>query len=198
MESPPPTTQVSLEPPPWLELTTRPPSRSATRVRPPGQDPDVLTVVDGEGPQVDVAAHHGVVDPGGRGRQRDDPLGDPVAGIGLHLERQLVELGARGGRADDQTLATRAVDPLEDQVPAAGERVLADGVVDQVHRLDVLQDRILAQVVADHGRHVGVDELVVGHPVAHAVGDRHPSGPAALTTPGQPTSDSGRNWSGSR
>ena len=129
------------------------------------------------GPQVDVAAHHGVVHPGGRRREGDDALGDPVAGVGLHLERQLVELGAGRRRADHQALAARAVDPLEDELVAAGQRVLAHGVVDQVHRLDVVQDRVLAQVVADHGRDVGVDELVVGHAVAHAVGDRHPAGP---------------------
>ena len=124
-----------------------------------------------------MTAHHRVVHPGGRRREGDDALGDPVAGVGLHLERQLVELGTGRRRADHQSLAARAVDPLEDELVAAGERVLADGVVHQVHRLDVLQDRVLAQVVADHGRHVGVDELVVGHAVPHPVGDRHPSGP---------------------
>ncbi len=57
------------------------------------------------------------------------------------------------------------------------QRVLAHAGVHQVHRLDVVQDRVLAQVVADHGRHVGVDELVVRHAVAHPVGDRDPSRP---------------------
>ena len=33
--------------------------------QPAGQDPHVLAVVDREGPQVDVAAHHGLVHPGG-------------------------------------------------------------------------------------------------------------------------------------
>ena len=50
----------------------------------------------------------------------------------------------------------------------------------QVHRLDVAQDGVLAQVVLDHGRHVGVDELVVGHAVAHPVGDGHPAGPGRV------------------
>ena len=121
-----------------------------------------------------------VVDPGRRRREGDDPLGDPVAGVGLHLERQLVELGPGGGRADDQALAAGAVDPLEHQLVAARQRVLAHRVVHQVHGLDVLEDRVLAQVVADHGRHVGVDELVVGHAVAHAVGDGHPAGPGRV------------------
>ena len=97
-------------------------------------------------------------------------------GIGLDLERQLVELHARGCRTDDQSFAARAVDPFEDEIVSPGQRVLAAGVVDQVHGLDVLQDRVLAQVVPDHRGHVGVDELVVGHPVAHRVGDGHPAG----------------------
>ena len=88
------------------------------------------------------------------------------------------------GRPDHQPLAARAVDPLEDEVAAAGQRVLADAVVHQVHGLDVVQDRILAQVVADHGRHVGVDELVVGHPVAHPVGDRDPPRPRRVDDAG--------------
>ena len=46
-----------------------------------------------------------------------------------------------------------------------------------MHGFDVVEDRVLAQVVADHRRHVRVDELVVGHAVAHGVRDRHPPGP---------------------
>ena len=69
---------------------------------------------------------------------------------------------------------------LEHQIAPPRQRVLADRVVHQVHRLDVVEDRVLTQVVADHCRHVGVDELVVGHAVAHAVGDRHASRPGRV------------------
>ena len=42
--------------------------------------------------------------------------------------------------------------------------------------VNVVDDRLLVQVVADHRRHIGVDELVVGHAGARGIGDRHPSG----------------------
>ena len=73
---------------------------------------------------------------------------------------------------------------LNTSSPRRARASLRTRVVDQVHRLDVVQDRVLAQVVADHGRHVGVDELVVGHAVAHAVGDRHPARPRRVDDAG--------------
>ena len=39
---------------------------------------------------------------------------------------------------------------------------------------------LLAQVVPDHGRDVGVDQLVVGHAVADRVGDGDPAGPGRV------------------
>ncbi len=146
----------------------------------PGQNPDVLAVVDREGTQVHVAPHHRLVHPGGGRRERDDALRDPGPGVRLDVEDQLVELGAGGRGADDEALAARAVHPLEHELVPAAERVLAHGVVHQVHRLDVVEDGILAEVVADHGRHVGVDHLVVGHSVADAVGNGDPSRPGRV------------------
>ena len=46
------------------------------------------------------------------------------------------------------------------------------------------QQRLLAQVVADQVGHVGVDQLVVGDPVADRVGDRHVPGPGRVDDAG--------------
>ena len=45
---------------------------------------------------------------------------------------------------------------------------------------------LLAEVVADHVGHVGVGQLVVGHPVAHRVGDGHVACPGGVEDPGAP------------
>ena len=105
-------------------------------------------------------------------------------GSRLDRDRQL-RPARRGGRgADDQALAARPVHPLEHQLVPASQRVGPHRRVHEVHRLDVLQDRVFAEVVPDHVGDVGVDELVVGHAVAHGVGDGDPSGPGRVDDAG--------------
>ena len=53
------------------------------------------------------------------------------------------------------------------------------GVAQQVGR-DVGEDRLLAEVEADHLRHERVDRLVVGHPGADGVGERDAAGAVGL------------------
>ena len=45
----------------------------------------------------------------------------------------------------------------------------------RAERLDVVEDRILAEVVADDVRHQRIDRLVVGAAIARRVGQRHAS-----------------------
>ena len=42
--------------------------------------------------------------------------------------------------------------------------------------LDVVQDRVLAEVIADDPRHIGIDRLVVGDTGADRIGERHIAG----------------------
>ncbi len=113
---------------------------------------------------------------GGHGRQRHRLLGDPALGrlgdqVALRLERLLVGL-----RADEHALAARLAGGLDHQLVHVLVHVGELLGVGQQPGGEVVEDRLLAQVEADHLRHVVVDRLVVGHAGAHRVGDRHVAG----------------------
>ena len=82
----------------------------------------------------------------------------------------------RGLRPDHDALAAGAVDRLEHQLVEAVHDLLAVVGVAQPPGVDVLQDRLLVEVVAHQVGEVGVDQLVVGDAVADGVGDRHVAG----------------------
>ena len=170
-------THVSFEPPPCEELTIIEPSRSATRVRPPGtiwmSSPNTANGRRSTWRGASVPSGHAV----GHGREPHELLGDPALRaarrIAVGLARDL--LVARG-RADEHALAARLARRLDDQLGrAARARLALLGVGQQVGR-DVVEDRLLAEVVADHLRHVVVDRLVVGDARADRVDDRHRAG----------------------
>ena len=167
----PASTQVSLEPPPREEFTISSPSASATRVSPPGSTQTRLAVVDRERPQVHVPRGQRAVHEGRHRRELHDGLGDPRPRVGEHLGPQLVQLGAGCARADHDALAARPVDRLEHQLVEPVEHLFACFRVAQPPGVDVAEHRLLAEVVADEVRQVGVDELVVGHAVADGVGE---------------------------
>ena len=66
---------------------------------------------------------------------------------------------------------------------ASLEGVLELVAVDQPVGLDVVQDGILVEVVADHLGHIRIDELVVGDAVSDRVRHRHPTGPRSVHEP---------------
>ena len=73
---------------------------------------------------------------------------------------------------------------LDHQLVQTREHVLEHlGVGEQVG-LDVLQDRLLGQVEADHLGHEAVDRLVVGHAGTERVGDRHAARSVGAHQPG--------------
>ena len=180
IDNPPPTTQVSFEPPPWLELTTRPPSRRATRVRPPGR-------TQMSSPSLTAKGRRSTW-------RRTMEWSTQVGDVDKATTRWAIQWrgSASTSRANSSSSAPVAAGPMTRPLPpepstrlktSSSRRASASlrtAVVLEVHGLDVLEDGILAQVVADHGRHVGVDELVVGHAVADAVGDGDPAGPSCV------------------
>lgn len=115
-----------------------------------GQDPDVRAVVDGEGAQVRVAGRGAPVSDGGDGGELDDGLGDPAARVLENLGLQGFELGAGGGRADDDALAAGSVDELElsplAEAPAPlgpggpSHRVVVPALLDAEGRAELTED----------------------------------------------------------
>ena len=119
-----------------------------------------------------------------RGGQGDGTLRHPAARVGLDLDPQLGQFPLGGVRPDHDARAARAVDRLEHQAGQLGQHPVEGFRVVEPVGLDVVEQRFLAQVVADEIGHVGVDELVVRHPVADAVGDRHGAVPRRVDQAG--------------
>nr|WP_254126906.1 hypothetical protein [Aquihabitans sp. G128] len=148
-----------------------------------GQDPDLLAVVDGEGAQVEVAGPEPSVDQRRAGGEGDDGLGDVAARVGDDVGPAVGQLLVRRVRPEDQAVAAGGVDGLDHHLVDAVEHELAHVVLAEAVGLHVAQQRRLAQVVLDEVGHVAVDELVVGHPVAHRVGDGEVAGAGRVDEP---------------
>ena len=140
---------------------------------PAGQHPDVVTVVDRERTKINMPRPQIVVDQGRHGGQLHHRLRDPAARILEHPATQRIQLLAGGPRADHDALAARAVDGLDHQLGQPVQHLFAGLVLLQPPRVHVVDDRLRAQVVADQVGDVGVEQLVVGDPVAHRVGQGH-------------------------
>ena len=114
----------------------------------------------------------------------DELLGDVQARLRLDHPRLLLTLGRARLRADEHALAARLRRRLDDHLAQAGEDVLALGLVRQQVGRHVVEDRLLAEVEADHLRHVVIDRLVVGDAGADRVGDRDGPGAVGAHQPG--------------
>ena len=164
-------THVSFDPPPWLELTTRLPAVSATRLRPPGTTQTFSPSLIANGRRSTCPARDGRRCASARSTVARPP------GRSIGEVRRGCLVAARTARpvrprADDQAGSARAVDRFADQGVEAIEHHFEDvGPLEPV-RLDRVQHRLFAEVIADHGADERIDGLVVGNPVAHAVGDR--------------------------
>ena len=174
-----PTTQVSLDPPPWLELTTRPPSPSATRVRPPGR-------TQMSSPSLTAKGRRSTW-------RRTMAWSTQVGEVERATTRWAIQCrgSASTSSASSSSSAPVAAGPMTRPLPPEPSTRLNTSSSRRARASCARRcppgawsrrsaGSVLAQVVADHGRHVGVDELVVGHAVAHAVGDGHPPGPGGV------------------
>jgi hypothetical protein len=118
------------------------------------------------------------------GRQGQRGLGNVALGGFQQLEPERLDLFPGRARPHQHPVAARAVDLLHDQLTQVVEHVF------QLVRLaalpcgHVVQDRLLAQVEADHVGDIGVDRLVVRHPRAGRGGQRHPARAVDVHEPG--------------
>ena len=174
---------MSLVPPALRAVDHQAPPRQGHPGQAAGQDLDLLAVED-ERPQVDVPALEVAVDERRVLAQRDRRLGDVAARVGLDLARELLALRGRGGRADQHAVAPRAVDRLDHQLVQVGQDVLPVRRHQRAEGLDVGQDRVLVQVVADDLGDERVDPLVVGHAGADGVGQPEVPRPVGADQPG--------------
>ena len=101
-------------------------------------------------------------------------------------------LGRRRRRADQHAVAAGAVDFLDDQLVQVREHVVALLGDVGMNVGTLCEDRLLAEVEADHLRHVRIDRLVVGDAGADRVGERHAARrDTRRTGPGTPSIESG-------
>ena len=123
-----------------------------------------------------MAAFEGAVDDHRGARQRQGGLGDVVARVGGNGLGERLAFRGRGVRADQHAVAAGFVDRLDDQLVEVLQDVAALPVLPADVRRHVGQHHVFAQIVGDHLRHVGVYGLVVRHPGAGSVGQRHAPG----------------------
>ena len=163
--------QVSLKPPPCEELTTIDPSTREKRVRPLRHTlvclPDSTNALRIR----HAAAGLAVLVDGGQGAEVHDLLRDEAARFGLDRRAQPAELGGVELAAEHHAVAARLGDVLDDErvEPVHHIRHVV-GIDGQVGR-GVVDERLLVEVVVNHGGDEVVDALVVGHAVARRVDD---------------------------
>jgi len=92
--------------------------------------------------------------------------------------REVLALGRGRSRADQHPVTTRAVRAFDDELIEVVEDVATSHRVGTVERLDVLEQRLFAQVEANHRRNEPVERLVVRDSGADRVGQ--PDVPGAV------------------
>ena len=168
-------TQVSLLPPPCDEFTTSEPLRSATRVSPPGRRRcrrrrGCTAAGRRAGPRGDRRpASARATAPASAGRCS-------CAGWPRSSPANASRSAAVDVRADQHAVAAGLVGRLDHQLVQVLQHVLPLRIAPAQEGRHVGEDRVFAQVVPDHLRHVGVHHLVVGDAVARRVGQRHAAG----------------------
>ena len=165
-------THVSFEPPPWEELTIIEPSRSATRVSPPG----TMWMSSPKTANGRRSTWRGASLPSGPAVGTVESCTRSCAiqrsGRRLISSAWRSDLLLGRGRADEDALAAGLARRLDHDLIEALEHPLALLAVGHQVRRHVLDQRLLAEVVADHLRDVVVDRLVVGDAGADRVDDR--------------------------
>src|ERR1035438_4018835 len=121
-------------------------------------------------PQVHVARLQLIADEAWRAGKIQRGLCNVVARIGFDLTRKLLALtGCRVG-SDQHSVTAALAYRLHYQLVQVCKHMATLFLVVQQVGFHVGKNRLLAKVVADHARHIGVDGLVIGEAGAEGVG----------------------------
>ena len=116
--------------------------------------------------------------------EREGGLGDVVARLGFDAPAEFIPLLGGAVGPDEHAVAARFADGFHDHFIQVIDHVALLFVVGELIGFDVVQNGIFVEVVADDGRNVAVDGLVIGHARAQGVGQRHVSRPIRIEKPG--------------
>jgi hypothetical protein len=150
------------------------------------EHPHLIAVVDRERSQVDVARSQRAFDLRRHRREFHHRLRNPASRIVADLPGGGGQVFRGSVRAEHDAVTTGPLDRFEHQFVNPVEDFFAFVVQPAPVCLNVGQQRFLAQVVLDHGRHIGVDELVVAHTVADRAGDDDVAGAGGVDQTGHP------------
>ena len=103
----------------------------------------------------------------------DDRLGDIVARVVNDLLTEFFDLGSRRGRANEHAVAAALVGCFDDELREVLQDVSLIAVAPGEVGRHLIEDGLLAEIVADHVRHVGVGDLIIGYARADGVGEGH-------------------------
>ena len=123
-----------------------------------------------------MARRQPLVDKGWAGRQRQGVLSDIVGRIRQQALAKRIALLFGRARANQHAVAARAVNLFHDHQFKIAQHVAEIFRLTALPGGNIAQDRLLAQIEADHLRYEGVDRFIVGDAGTDGVGQHHAPG----------------------
>lgn len=124
-----------------------------------------------------MARRDAALDEGRTGRQGQRRLRDIGLRTSLQALTEQLDFLPAGRRSDQHAVAAGTLGLLHHQLRQVRQDVRQFLRLATLPGRHVVQQRVFAEVEADHVRHVGIDRLVVGHPGTDRVGQHQVAGP---------------------
>ena len=107
-------------------------------------------------------------------------LGNIATGVTDNALGKFGPLRRRTMGSNQHTVAPRLTYCFDHQFIEVANHVLALIRITEQVRFDVVDDGVLATIVANHCRYIGIQRFVVGHSRAQGIGDGHIAGPVRM------------------